>query len=58
MTVTVNLNRIQWNGFEDFSWELPLSGDFNMLLAGAFKWTGPLQCLNDMPSSSKAPRAI
>jgi hypothetical protein len=32
--------------FEDFSWQLSLSANFNMLLAGAFKRVGPLQCLN------------
>ena len=46
MTASVNLNRLQLNGLEDFSWELPLSSNFNMLLAGVFKWIGPLQCLN------------
>jgi hypothetical protein len=43
---SVNLNRIQWNGFEDFSWEMSYSDDFNMLLAGAFKRMDPLQCLD------------
>jgi hypothetical protein len=40
------VNAIQWNGFQNFSWSMTFSDDFNKLMEGAFHRLDPLQCLD------------
>jgi hypothetical protein len=40
------VNEIQWNGFQNFSWSMTFSDDFNQLIEGSFQQLDPLQCLD------------
>ena len=42
----VDLNGIQWNGFNNFSWDMTSLNDFNNFLSGSFNKLDPLQCLD------------
>ena len=42
----VDLNGIQWNGFNNFSWDMASLNDFNNFLSGSFNKLDPLQCLD------------
>lgn len=40
------VNKIQWNGFQNFSWSMTFSDDFNKLTEGSFHRLDSLQCLD------------